>query len=77
MAQLELSSFLRPVTELSETAEVRDTEASYGKHRMGGREVGMVSTKKKGGAETQEKGITSLSNHQHNTDFMGRYVLSS
>jgi hypothetical protein len=32
---------------------------------------------KKGGAEAEVKGITSLSNHQHNIDFMGRYVLSS
>lgn len=31
---------------------------------------------KKGGAEAEEKVIINLSNHQHNTDFVGRYVLS-
>lgn len=76
MPQLELSPFLCPVIELSKTAEVRNTEASYGKHRMGGREVGTVRSNKKGGVEAEEKVIINLSNHQHNTDFVGRYVLS-
>lgn len=60
MPQLELSPFLCPVTELSETVEVRNTEASYGKHRMGGREVGTERSSKREGLRQKKKPSSAL-----------------
>lgn len=41
-------------------AEIRDTEASYEKHRMGGREVGMVGTRKREGLRQKKRESSAL-----------------